>query len=83
MNLNINDKNLYLLLLGKVSRVLQMYAHEYHVTLIKALRCFYCSDTNKRLSDKTTKLWHYGLVALYQKFIDEPKQKGEDYGLKV
>lgn len=39
------------------------------------LRRFYCSDTYKRLSDETTKLWHYGLVALYQEFTDELKQK--------
>lgn len=80
MNLDINDKNLYLLLPGKVSRVSQMYAHEYHVTLIEALRRFYCSDTYKRLSDETTKLWHYGSVALYQEFMDELKQKGNESG---
>ena len=56
-------------------------AHEYHVTLIEALCRFYCSDAYKRLSDETTKLWRYGPVALYQEFIDELKQKGEE--LKV
>lgn len=40
MNLDINDKNLYLLLPGKVSRVVQMYAHEHHVTLVEALVVF-------------------------------------------
>lgn len=39
------------------------------------LRHFYCSETYKRLSDETTKLWHYGPVALYQEFTDELKQK--------
>lgn len=39
------------------------------------LRRFYFSDTYKRLSDETTKLWHYGPVALYQEFTDELKQK--------
>lgn len=72
---------MYLLLLGKISRVSQMYAHEYHVTLIEALCRFYCSDAYKRLSDETTKLWRYGPVTLYQEFIDELKQKGEE--LKV
>ena len=28
MNLEVTDKNLYLLLPGKVSRVVQIYAHE-------------------------------------------------------
>lgn len=60
----------------------QVYAHEYHVTLMEVLCRFYCSDTCKRFSDKTTKLWYYGPVALYQEFIDELK-KGEDYGPKL
>lgn len=78
MNLDIINKNLYLLLPGKVSRVAQIYAHEHHVTLIEALRCFYHSDTYKRLADETTKLWHYGPVALYQELVDELKQKGSE-----
>lgn len=78
MNLDITNENLYLLLPGKVSRVAQIYAHEHHVTLIEALRCFYYSDTYKRLADETTKLWHYGPVALYQELVDELKQKGSE-----
>lgn len=74
MNLDITNKNLYLLLPSKVSRVAQIYAHEHHVTLIEAMRRFYHSDTYKRLADETTKLWHYGPVALYQEFTDELKQ---------
>ena len=76
MNLDITNKNLYLLLPGKVSRVAQIYAHEHHVTIIEAMRRFYHSDTYKRLADETTKLWHYGPVALYQEFVDELNQKG-------
>lgn len=41
MNLDITNKNLYLLLPGKVSRVAQIYAHEHHVTIIEAMRRFY------------------------------------------
>ena len=65
MNLDITNKNLYLLLPGKVS-----------------MRRFYHSDTYKRLADETTKLWHYGPVALYQEFTDELKQEGNEYGNK-
>ena len=75
MNLDITNKNLYLLLPGKVSRVAQIYAHEHHVTIIEAMRRFYHSDTYKRLADETTKLWHYGPVALYQEFTDELKRQ--------
>lgn len=76
MNLEINNENLYLLLPGKVSRLAQIYAHERHVSLVDALRRIYRSATYKRLADETTKLWHYGPVALYQEFMDELGQEG-------
>lgn len=76
MNLEINNENLYLLLPGKISRVAQFYAHEQHVSLLDALRRVYRSVTYKRLADETTKLWHYGPVALYQEFMDELGQEG-------
>jgi len=82
MNLDITNKNLYLLLPSKVSRVAQIYAHEHHVTIIETMRRFYHSDTYKRLADETTKLWHYGFVALYQEFTDELKLEGNEYGNK-
>lgn len=77
-----NQRELVFVLPGKVSRVAQIYAHEHHVTIIEAIRRFYHSDTYKRLADETTKLWHYGPVALYQEFTDELKQKGNEYGDK-
>lgn len=55
MNQDITNKNLYLLLPGKISCVMQIYAHEQHVTLIEALRLFYRSDTYKRLADDDIK----------------------------
>lgn len=82
MNLDITNENLYLLLPGKISRMAQIYVHEHHVTLIEALRLFYRSDTYKRLADETTKLWHYGPVAIYQEFTDELKQKENESGNK-
>ncbi len=68
MNLDITNENLYLLLPCKISRVVQIYAHEHNLSLIEAMRCFYYSNTYKRLADESTKLWHYGPVALYQEF---------------
>lgn len=66
MNLEITEKNLYLLLPGKISRVTQIYAKEYHITIVEAIRRFYHSDTYKKLSDESTKLWHYGLSGIYR-----------------
>ena len=54
---------------------MQIYAHEYNLSLIEAMRCFYYSNTYKRLADESTKLWHYGPVALYQEFKEELQQQ--------
>lgn len=78
MNLEINKNNLYLLLPGKISRLAQIYAQEHNVTMLEGLLRFYHSETYKRLADESTKLWHYGPVALYQEFSEELKKN--EYG---
>jgi uncharacterized phage-associated protein len=70
MNLEITNKNLYLLLPGKVSHVARIYAEENHVTPLEALKLFYHSNTYKQLENEETKFWHYGPVALYEEFMD-------------
>ena len=75
MNLEITDKNLYLLLPGKVSQVAQMYADDQKIPLTEALYRFYGSDTYKRLAEETTKFWHLGPVVLYEEFSDELNRK--------
>ena len=80
MNLEITDKNLYLLLPGKVSRVAQMYTDDQKIPLTEALCRFYGSDTYKKLADETTKFWHFGPVALYEEFSDELNRKGRING---
>ena len=80
MNLEITNKNLYLLLPGKVSRVAQMYADDQKVSLQTALYRFYCSDTYKKLAEETTKFWNFGPVALYEEFSDEWNRKGRKNG---
>ena len=67
MNLEITDKNLYLLLPGKVSRVAQMYADDQKIPLTEALYRFYSSDTYKKLAEETTKFWHFGVLWLSTK----------------
>ena len=61
MNREITDKNLHLLLPGKVSLFAKIYAEEKGVTLLDAIRIFYRSK-------EETKLWHYGPIALYEEF---------------
>ena len=67
----ITDKNLYLLLPGKVSAVVGKYVDENAGDLLDGLRKFYNSTTYKNLEREQTKMWHLGPVALYQMFTDE------------
>lgn len=66
----ITSKNLYLLLPGKVSKMAMMYASDFRLPIIEALRRIYQSATYRQLEDEETKLWHYGPVALYQMFLE-------------
>lgn len=65
----ITQKNLYLLLPGKVSAVVEQYVNNNSVSMLDALRLFYQSETYRELEQEHTKLWHLGPVALYQEFL--------------
>lgn len=67
----ITQKNLYLLLPGKVAAVVEQYVNDHPVSMLDALRLFYQSNTYKNLEQEDTKLWHYGPVALYQEFTEK------------
>lgn len=64
----ITDKNLYLLLPGKVSAVVEQYVADSGVSILDGLRKFYNSSTYCNLEKEESKLWHLGPVALYQEF---------------
>lgn len=66
----ITQKNLYLILPGKVSKMAIMYATDFEVSIVEALKKIYESATYKELEDESSKLWHYGPVALYQAFLE-------------
>jgi hypothetical protein len=67
----ITDKNIYLLLPGKVSAAVGRYVEENSLDLLDGLRKFYNSVTYKKLELEQTKVWHLGPVALYQMCKDE------------
>lgn len=66
----INQKNLYLILPGKVSRMAMMYAADSGLSLIEAMKRIYKSKIYRELEDESSKLWHYGPVAFYQIFLE-------------
>ncbi len=69
-NRQVTQKNLYLILPGKVSRMAAMYASDFGLTIIEAMQRIYGSATYRELEDESSKLWYYGPVALYQTFLE-------------
>ena len=47
-----------------------MYAADFGLSIIEAMRRIYNSATYRELEDESSKLWHYGPVALYQIFLE-------------
>ena len=63
----INQKNLYLLLSGKMSWLVEYLYDDYGFTLQECLnRIYHRSKLYKKLSTESTKYWHLGPVDLYE-----------------
>lgn len=70
MDRNITDKNLFLLIPGKVSNVARIYVEKYGGSMLDAIRAFYHSKTYRELEREESKYWHLGPVALYEDFME-------------
>ena len=66
MNLDINQENLYLLLPSKVAWLTDMLTEDKGIGIVDAIREIYSSDIYRQLEKESTKIWHFGPVALYQ-----------------
>ena len=71
MNLEINQDNLYLLLPGKIAWMTEMLIDDKNIGIVEAIREIYSSDTYKKLENESSKMWHLGPVALYEKLSEE------------
>ena len=71
MNLEINQDNLYLLLPGKIAWMTEMLIDDKNIGIFEAIREIYSSDTYKKLENESSKIWHLGPVALYEKLSEE------------
>lgn len=61
----ITQKNLHLLLPGKVSWLVEYLNDDYGYSLQECLDRIYRSNLYKKLSTENTKYWHLGPVDLY------------------
>ena len=66
MNLTITQKNIHLLIPGKMSWMAQMYMQDHKTSVVDAIRYIYKSPTYIALEQEKTKLWECGPVALYE-----------------
>ena len=73
MNLEVNQKNLYLFLPSKLCWMADMLVDDTGVDLVDALRKIYLSKTYKQLEQEKSKMWHLGPVALYEVFLEAEK----------
>ena len=67
----INQKNLHLLLPGKISWLVEYLHDDYGFTLQECLSRIYRSELYKKLSTESTKYWHWGPVDLYNELKNE------------
>lgn len=71
MRTRITQKNLYLILPAKVSRMAEMLSEDNGIDIVEAVKEVYCSDTYKSLEKERTKQWHLGPVALYEEMVEQ------------
>ena len=67
----INQDNLYLILPSKVGALASMLVEYKRMTVIDAIRRIYASKLYRRLQDESSKMWHWGPVALYEELEEE------------
>ncbi len=75
MNLNITQKNVYLLLPSKISWMASMLAEDNDISIVEAIKILYSSELYVRLEKESTKVWHLGPVALYEIFQQNSAKK--------
>lgn len=65
MNTKITQANLYLLLPMKIGKSTSWLSDDKGISITDAINRIYQSQLYKKLSDESTKYWHYGPVDLY------------------
>ena len=71
MNAPITQANLYLLLPMKIGRLASWLSDDKGISLTDAINRIYQSRLYEKLSDESTKYWHYGPVDLYNELRRE------------
>jgi len=67
----INQKNLHLILPGKISWLVEYMHDDYGLALQECLKRIYHSKLYSKLSTESTKYWHLSPVDLYKELKNE------------
>ncbi len=67
----INQKNLHLILPGKISWLVEYMHDDYGLALQECLKRIYHSKLYSKLSTESTKYWHLSPVDLYNELKNE------------
>lgn len=70
MQLEVTQQNLHLSFTGKIANVAAIIAEKTHCTMAEAMQSFYASKTYQEMQQESTKLWHLGVVALYESYCE-------------
>ena len=62
----VNQDNLYLILPSKVGALASMLVEYKKMTVVDAIKKIYTSELYRKLQDESSKMWHWGPVALYE-----------------
>lgn len=71
MSAQITQQNLYLLLPMKIGWLASWLSEDKGISPADAIDFIYHSKLYKKLSDESTKYWHYGPVDLYNELKSE------------
>ena len=67
----VNQDNLYLILPSKVGALASMLVEYKKMTVVDAIKKIYTSELYRKLQDESSKMWHWGPVALYEELEEE------------
>lgn len=67
----INQDNIHLLILGKISWLVEYLQEDYGYSILESLRLIYNTKLYTKLSVESTKYWQLGPVDLYNELKSE------------
>ena len=75
----MNENQFSAMLAIIVPQIVEQIVKNSNISEVKAVECFYRSNSYQELADETSKLWHYSSLLLYTMYQDELLTGHYDY----